>query len=347
MATKRKKTPSNRPRKKQKRRVPLCSTRPSQSSIDVPVKVKSEVKAGQGNRCWLCGEKFHKTHRPGEIAHVMPQSMTQREYFEENHQMGRIQISNIHDSANLLALCSICHFAFDAKQWTFLPDDLRKWVDMLKSDPESDHIRNWNSKRDVTFRRWRLVGAADWESSKDDAYLAAFTKEPLKVWNGEVGTNILRNVTTVLATPKPDGALKEAIKDFRQLSSMWMDYEVPCSDPGCALCTAEAAKTADDHSDDDHSDDDGNGDGGSKSRKTPPDAPKSPKPSKPSKPSQPFTRRYQTRQSNLYDKSVPYSYREGYTWANTTANELMARWQGLPYVKLPGGQIKITQGYRP
>jgi hypothetical protein len=208
----------------------------------------------------------------------------------------------------------------------------------------------------VTFRRWRLVGAADWESSKDDAYVAAFTEEPLKVWNGEVGTNILRNVTTVLATPKPDGALKEAIKDFRQLSSMWMDYEVPCSDPGCALCTAEAAKTADDHSEDDHSDDDhgdddgngdGNGDGGSKSRKTPPDAPKSPKPSKPSKPSQPFTRRYQTRQSNLYDKSVPYSYREGYTWANTTANELMARWQGLPYVKLPGGQIKITQGYRP
>ena len=33
-----------------------------------------------------------------------------------------------------------------------------------------------------------------------------------------------------------------------------MDYEVPCSDPGCAFCTAEAEKTADDHSDDDHSD---------------------------------------------------------------------------------------------
>ena len=76
MATKRKKTPPNRPRKKQKRRVPLCSTRPSQSSIDVPVMVKSEVKAGQGNRCWLCGEKFHKAYRLGEIAHVMPQSMT-------------------------------------------------------------------------------------------------------------------------------------------------------------------------------------------------------------------------------------------------------------------------------
>ena len=100
----------------------------------------------------------------------------ERDYFEENHQMGRIQISNIHDSSNLLALCSICHFAFDAKQWTFLPDDLRKWVDMLKSDPESDHIRNWNSNRDVTFRRWRLVGAADWESSKDDAYVSYFHK---------------------------------------------------------------------------------------------------------------------------------------------------------------------------
>jgi hypothetical protein len=69
--------------------------------------------------------------------------------------------------------------------------------------------------------------------------------------------------------------------------------------------------------------------------------------------------RYETRQSStlaicpipwptarmasaLDNKSVPYSHREGYTWRNTTANELMARWQGLPYVKKPNGQIIIT-----
>ena len=39
----------------------------------------------------------------------------------------------------------------------------------------------------------------------------------------------------------------------------------------------------------------------------------------------------------------PYSYRKGYTWAGTTANELMAIWQGLPYVKHNNGQITLTQ----
>ena len=33
------------------------------------------------------------------------------------------------------------------------------------------------------------------------------------------------------------------------------------------------------------------------------------------------------KKSSLYDTSVPYSYRKGYTWAGTTANELMAIWQ--------------------
>ena len=47
--------------------------------------------------------------------------------------------------------------------------------------------------------------------------------------------------------------------------------------------------------------------------------------------------------SSLYDESVPYSYRKGYTWAGTTANELMARWQGLLYIRHDNGRITITQ----
>lgn len=49
------------------------------------------------------------------------------------------------------------------------------------------------------------------------------------------------------------------------------------------------------------------------------------------------------KKSPLGDESVPYGHREGYTWATTTANELMARWQGLPYIKHGDGRITITQ----
>lgn len=49
------------------------------------------------------------------------------------------------------------------------------------------------------------------------------------------------------------------------------------------------------------------------------------------------------KKSPLDDESVPYRHREGYTWANTTANVLMARWQRLPYIKHGDGRITITQ----
>ncbi len=40
------------------------------------------------------------------------------------------------------------------------------------------------------------------------------------------------------------------------------------------------------------------------------------------------------KKSSLYDTSVPYSHRKGYTWAGTTANELIAIWQRLPFINL-------------
>lgn len=49
------------------------------------------------------------------------------------------------------------------------------------------------------------------------------------------------------------------------------------------------------------------------------------------------------KKSSLYDTSVPYSYRKGYTWAGTTANESMAIWQGLPYIKHNNGQTQPNQ----
>lgn len=53
------------------------------------------------------------------------------------------------------------------------------------------------------------------------------------------------------------------------------------------------------------------------------------------------------KRSSLYDTFVPYNYRKGYTWAGTTASELMAIWQGLPYIKHNSGQIKEHCHERP
>lgn len=50
------------------------------------------------------------------------------------------------------------------------------------------------------------------------------------------------------------------------------------------------------------------------------------------------------KKSSFYDISVPCSYRKGDTWAGITANELMAIWQGLPYVKHNNDQIRQETG---
>jgi hypothetical protein len=99
----------------------------SQSSIDVPLAVKDAVKASQGKRCWMCNRRANKRYRPLEIAHVLPQAARQRSRFVEYHRAGLIQLDNIHDAANLVALCSKCHFAFDS-QWTFLPVEIATLV---------------------------------------------------------------------------------------------------------------------------------------------------------------------------------------------------------------------------
>ena len=65
-------------KRKKKTRVPLRSHHPSQSSIDVPVAVKTLVKDTQDKRCWLCNRKAHKSHRPLEICHIFPQAMSKR-----------------------------------------------------------------------------------------------------------------------------------------------------------------------------------------------------------------------------------------------------------------------------
>jgi HNH endonuclease len=85
-----------------------------------------------------------------------------------HHKFGRTQLKNIYDTANLMALCKICHFAFDNKEWTFLPTDITTWLQEAKAEVEreaevdgeaeidGDFILRCNARRDVEIRIQRL-----------------------------------------------------------------------------------------------------------------------------------------------------------------------------------------------
>lgn len=60
--------------KGQKGQVHSFSHHPSQSSVNVPQKIKNEVKELQNFTCWLCGLKNHKNRRPLQICHIYPQA---------------------------------------------------------------------------------------------------------------------------------------------------------------------------------------------------------------------------------------------------------------------------------
>ena len=368
---------------KRKKSSQLQSHHLSQSSIDVPLAVKEAVKASQGKRCWMCNQRANKRYRPLEIAHILPQAARHRSRFVAWHKAGLIQLDNIHDQANRVALCSKCHFAFDSQEWTFLPVEIATLVREAKANPEKDFIPEWNARRDIVFRRWRLIANTGSEASADKAYISAFTSEPTKVWPGELGAVVLANGALTLNPPNEDEDLTEAIGQYAKLQAIWRRHHNPCSKEECSICRQEMIKSG---SDDNHGGEDGetdgNGDhghdhdygdngGDDESDSDDGEDGEDDDHDEGDKAGPAHTprvyhksHRYETRQSStlticpiprptsrkasarkasaLHDKSVPYSHREGYTWRNTTANELMAIWQGLPYVKKPNGQIIIT-----
>jgi len=436
-------------RKRKSRRYEPLSHHPSQSSVDVPLAVKIQVKASQDKRCWLCNQKAHKTIRPLQIAHIFPQAISKRRiHFERHHKSGRIQVDNIHNIANLVALCSICHFAFDKEEWAFLPKDMAAWVQDAEAPHERDFVLELNSQRNIKFQRWRLVVDPDSEAERDNHFKSAFTNEPIKEWSGEVGLVILANANILGTAPdKTNKDLHKAIDDYHKLLKIWLDYENPCSKQECVICSFkrkdskfeekgedeeegedkevgegkgenededEVEDEDDDDEDEDEDDDDEDEDeddddedededdddedededdedededdddedededdededdttkkrgrcyrkSTSRSRRiSPREALRAaqsaltatthkhlnePQPVTKNEP-RPVTKnrnKSKHKKSALYDESVPYSYREGYTWRNTTSNELMAIWQGVGYRKLPNGQIIITR----
>lgn len=361
----------------------------SQTSNDVPATVKNQVKLLQEKRCWLCNQKAHKRNRPLQIAHVLAQAGGKRPLFVQHHKSGRTQLSNIHDKANLIALCEVCRTAFDQKEWTFLPQEMSTWLRDAKADPKEDYIQHWNGRRDIQFRRWRLLPDPDSVAFKDEHFKSAFTNYPVKKWAGEVGAVILTNINLCGMTAEElDEDLVKALEEYDELREMWISYKSPCSEKECSICNPKPNRAEEEEEEEveemeveeeeesDSCDDDGGHD--EKRRLIPPrnqlrggqiPSRAFPKPhgyrlrkvgygshlframrrdrtkvSMPHHIIRKSSRSKRPKKSVLYDESVPYSHRRGYTWANTTSNELMARWQNLPYIKHGDGRITITGG---
>jgi hypothetical protein len=307
-----------------------------------------------------------------------------------HHKSGRTQLDNIHDDANLIALCTICHFAFDNKEWTFLPVDMTTWIQEAEAEVEreaevdgeaevngeaeidGDFILRCNARRDVDFQRWRLKDDPESEASQDGFYASAFTDEPIKRWLGEPGVAILGNAA-ISETPTFPGELRNTLNTYRELLGIWVNYNKPCSKDDCRICNrgndeddeddkGDDENDENDENDEDDEDDEGdNGQSDQKrrrmSRQGQQDGPSKPPP-KSHQTGQSSTRklrsgnrsirtttpgrskvsmpRHITRKRNrsserktsaLYDKSVPYSHREGYTFAKFTAHDFIRKWQ--------------------
>lgn len=358
-------SPDAKTRKKQpkSRRLTSKSIPSSQSSADVPAVDKLVIKSSQNNRCWLCERKAHKTRRRLEICHVYPQAISKRTQFETHHKQGRLQMSNIHSKSNLIALCSVCHYAFDSEEWTFLPECTSAWVKAANDEPEKKFVPMWNNQRDIQYRRWRLGVDRYSEASNDKDFNSAFTNNPLKTWTGEVGAVILSRQLLTTNVENPSPGLDEAIDEFCNLCSLWRSYKGSCSDPKCPVCKGDGdrsdgdggkddndnAKGSDDQEEDqDRENRENEGDEGDEEEKEEDEG----------EDGRTGDEEYDEdevdeeeegqhedngKKSSLYDTSVPYSYRKGYTLAGTTSNELMAMWQGLPYVKQNNGQITLIQ----
>ncbi|KAK0510879.1 hypothetical protein JMJ35_006431 [Cladonia borealis] len=220
------------PPKRKRVKVPKSCHHPSQSSIDVPSRLKEEIKGLQDNRCWLCDCKAHKTLRPLQICHIYPQAISQRFSFEEAHKLGRIQLHNIHDRGNLLALCSICHWAFDCNHWTFIPEDTEHWRQRIELRPQI--IQEYNSQRNIVYRRLLLVPDPYSEAFRDTYYKSAFTDKPTKVWPGEPGVVIMRPVPAYPQTPTAE--LRKTLGEFAALKELWLEYKGLCPEEKCPIC---------------------------------------------------------------------------------------------------------------
>ena len=271
-----------------------------------------------------------------------------------HHKLGRIQLHNIHDRGNLVALCSICHFAFDSDEWTFIPEDTTNWTQRIEATPQIIH--EYNLRRNILFRRLLLAPDPDSKAFQDNHYKSAFTDSPIKIWPGEPGVVIVRPPPVPPAEPTAE--LQKTLDDFGTLQKLWFRYKSPCSEEECPICQSnndgKQGKEDDLDDKDDDEDDDGNEEDDEEDEEGYEDISSSRKSRKriskrqpDSTGQQPSLQDFDTKKSIQakkrrkmpknterdwmtsapYDESIPYSHRYGYTWAGTTSNELMKLWQ--------------------
>ena len=167
---------------------------------------------------------------------------------------GRIQLHNIHDRRNLVGLCSICHRAYDSDEWMFIPEDVTNWTQRIKATPQI--IQQYNSQRNVVFRRVLLLPDPDSKAFQDNHYKSAFTDSPTKIWPGEPGVVIMS--PPPIPPPEPTAELQKTLDDFEVLQKLWRAYKNPCLVEECPICHSS---NEDDNGNEEDSEEDGEEDG--------------------------------------------------------------------------------------
>jgi hypothetical protein len=202
---------------------------------------------------------------------------------------------------------------------------------------------------EISLKPLIIVAKSDFEASNDPHFLSAFTNEPTKVWTGEIGAVIIRNYAA-LESLQVDTETADALRQYFRLFFIWREYNHPCSQENCPLCRPKEKPDnlgeGEDQDGEKNQVDDGSEQGPSRKKR---------------RMALPKPRKYETRQSVAatrthnssmpkkdiweqsapYDTSVPFSHRKGYTFYNTTANELIAMMCKLPYIKQTNGQITL------
>ena len=123
-------------------------------------------------------------------------------------------------------------------------------------------IQEYNSQRNIVFRRLLLAPDPDSKAFQDTHYKSAFTDNPTKIWPGEPGVVIVRPPPA--PPPEPTAELQETLDDFRALQKLWLAYKSLCSEENCPICQSksdgkqgkEDDKDDEDEDEDDDEDDD-------------------------------------------------------------------------------------------
>lgn len=131
-----------------------------------------------------------------------------------------------------MALCSVCHWAYDAGEWVFVPNDMAEWKVEVVARPRI--IFEYNEKKDIVYRRVLLIADPDTAAFYDEAYQSAFSTHATMGWSGEVGVVMLRPLPDNPYNASPE--VKRSWNDFKAIRDLWGDYEDQCRNESCDLC---------------------------------------------------------------------------------------------------------------